>query len=101
MICKARIVLHRLCQDTSSKIRVHLPAYNSPAKSCQYIFFQVQVQVQAQLTSDVDLEILDSKSLLEVFEEANKVVCNILLRRRCWLSDGISSADGLLYPISV
>lgn len=54
-----------------------------------------------QLTSNVNLEVLNSKGFLKVFEKANEVICNLLLGCRCRLSKGISSADRLLYPISM
>jgi hypothetical protein len=48
---------------------------------------------------DIDLEVLDAKDLLKVFEELDKVLGNFLLTVCCWCTDGKASSNRLSHPI--
>jgi hypothetical protein len=48
---------------------------------------------------DIDLEVLDAKDLLKIFEEFDKVLGNFLLSVGCWRADCEPSSNGLFNPI--
>ena len=56
------------------------------------------ISTRIAFSSDINFEILDTKGVLEVFEEMNEILGNLLLCRRCDFSNRESSTDGLLDP---
>ena len=51
------------------------------------------------LTSDIYVELLDSKCLLEVLEEADEVLGNFFLGFSSWSSHSVAGTDRLLHPV--
>ena len=50
-------------------------------------------------TGDIDLEVLDTKDFLKVFEEFDKVLGNFLLTVRCWRTNGKPGSNRIFHPI--
>jgi hypothetical protein len=50
-------------------------------------------------SGDVDLEVRDAKCLLEIFEEANKILSNCFLCLSSCSADGIACSNWLFDPV--